>query len=379
MNALRTALLVLASLGSLYYILSTYALAAHFRKRRKPVEHAEGQPRVSVLKPLCGLDAEARENFLTFLNQDYPDYEVLFGVLDEDDSSLPMALDAIEGCSHASLHIGSDIDGPNNKVRILHNLAGHANGNILVVTDADTRVGPEFLRAITASFADESVGVVTCIYRGVEAKSTADALEGLHMTCVFEPGVACAYALGVGFGLGAAIAIRRSTLEAVGGFKSIVEYLADDYQLAKRAARAGKQVTLSDYVVDIVFSGEGLRSVLARDLRWFQTVRVSNPLGYAGLAVTYGFAYAALFWLLSGFSAAAWSILLGVMAVRLATAYVGARRRLGDKEFVKRAYLLPVCDLLAFGAWIAAFFSRTVDWRGRKLRLLKDGKISRQH
>jgi ceramide glucosyltransferase len=378
MIALKIILLTLASIGNLYYVVSTYALAAHFGKRRPKTSFSHPKPSVSVLKPVSGLDADAENNFLSFINQNYEDFEVLFGTLDDKDPSVSLIRRLSYEHKHVFLHTGSDLEGANNKVRILHNLAKHATGEIIVITDADTRVKPEFLAAITTQFEDKSVGAVTCMYRGTEAKSTADMLEGLHMTCIFEPGVACAYLLGVEFGLGATIAVRRSVLDQSDGFKAFVDHLADDYQLAHNVIATGKQVILSDYVIDIILSGERPINILARELRWRQAVKASNPLGYIGLIVTYGLPYAAFFWMASGFSILSWSVLIGSLIVRLSTAYIGAHKYLGEKGFTRRIHLLPICDLLAFGTWAAAFLIRTVKWRGRRLRLSKNGKIASQ-
>lgn len=386
-------LLTMAAAGTLYYILAALALVSHYlrlgRYRAGPPHPANTQPgvlpTVSVLKPVRGLDHGAKANFLSNLTQDYRDYEVLFGVLDSDDPAVPVISDAVAQCAakqanngfrHASLSIGSDIPGANNKVRILHSLAARATGEIIVITDADTRVAPDFLAAIVAPFTDPAVGVVTCMYRGTQAATIGDGLEGLHMTCVFAPGVASAwYLCGIDFGLGPAMALRRSVLEDMGGFESIVDYLADDFQLAYRARKAGYKVELSGYVVDVVLARESLRDVLTRELRWSRTTMISKPVGHTGLVISFGFAYAVLFWLMTGLSPEGWLVLGSVTVVRAVTAAVGARFCLDDREFGRRIHLLPLRDVLSFGVWIAGYFSRTVKWRGRKLRLRSGGKM----
>jgi len=367
--------LVLTVAGTVYYVLSTIALIAFLAGKRQ-AQATEHRPKVSVLKPVRGQDRQAQANFASYLAQDYPDYEVLFGLLDADDPAVDVILDTIQGNKCASLHIGTTIRGANAKVRILHQLAKHASGEILVITDADTRVQPGFVSAITAPFEDETVGVVTCLYRGVEACGIADALEGLHMACVFAPGVACARGLGgIDFGLGAAIAIRRQALQAIGGFEPIADYLADDYQLGHRAARLGYRVELCKYVVDEVLSEEGLRAVLARELRWSRTTRVSRPLGHLGLVFTFGLAYGLIYLGCSGFAGTGWAMLASVSAIRLASAWATARR-LGDREFGRRMWLLGLCDVLSFGIWAAGYCGGAVTWRGRKLRVTKDGRIA---
>lgn len=369
-------LLALAFTGSLYYVLSTLALSLFLRGKRES-HVSDARPRVSLLKPVSGIDPESSANYASCIRQDYPDYEVLFGVLDLRDPAIDVILSAIQGHKGVSLHIGTTIHGANNKTRILHQLSRRASGEIMVIADADTRVEPDFLNTITAPFEDASVGVVTCLYRGVRARGSADALEGLHMTCIFAPGVACAQSLGgIDFGLGAAIAIRSSVLRSIGGFESIVDYLADDFQLGRRTALLGHRVRLSRYVIDVVLSGEGLRSVLTRELRWSRTTRVSRPFGHLGLLLTFGSAYAVGFAAASGFSELGWRVLGGVWLIRALTAWIGAGR-LGDREFVRRLWLLPIRDLFSFGVWVAGYLGRTVRWRGRRMRVARDGRMQK--
>jgi ceramide glucosyltransferase len=374
-QALSLVFAALADIGAIYYILSAWALASHFRSCRKSSLELKEPPSVSVLKPVAGLDADAATNFRSFFAQDYSNYEVLFGALEPDDLALPALRETAAAFGRAAVYTGSDIEGTNKKVRILQNLAKQAMGEVLVITDADVRVKPEFLETITAPFADKQVGMVTCMYRGIGDKTVADSLEGLYMTCEFAPGVACANALGVPFGLGAAIAIRRQVLEKIGGFESIADYLADDFQLGLRTIQAGYRVELSRHVVDIILSGESLKNVLAREIRWRRTTRVSRPSGHFGMIFTFGFAHALTFWLASGLSTPGLATLAGVTAIRMVTAYITSEVCLNDRRSVRRLYLLPARDVISFGTWIAGYLSSRVEWRGRKLKLTRDGRM----
>jgi ceramide glucosyltransferase len=372
MDMIREILFAIAIIGTLYYVLSTLALTVHFRQK---LRLAGVTPKISILKPVCGIDANIENNFTTYLTQDYPYYEVLFGVLDQSDSALPFLNRMAAEFPNTSAIAGSAIAGHNNKVSILHNLAKSATGEILVITDADTRVTPDFLKCITAPFEDDSVGVVTCFYRGVTPHTLADAIEGLHMTCVFAPGVACSRFLRmIDFALGAATAIRKSTLLEIGGFEAIKDHLADDFQLGHRAANAGYRVVLAPLVVDIALSGAGFRQVLARELRWSRTTRTSRSWGHFGLIASFGFAYALLYALATGFSPIGIGILATTISVRFVSAYAGCRC-LGDRELLRRLYLLPIRDILSFFIWIIGYFSRNVTWHGRRLNLSNDGRI----
>ncbi len=368
-------LLVLTFLGASYYIASTACLFASFNGKAR-AESPGFQPAVSILKPVCGVDRQAAANFASYMKQDYPDYEVIFGTLKATDPAIDVILDTMKGHKHASLRIGSTISGANNKVRILHQLAKHAWGEIIVITDADTRAEPSFLRAMVTPFQDSRVGMVTCLYKGVEAAGLADSLEALYMSSIFAGGVACAQQIGgLRFGLGAAVALRAEVLKAIGGFEPLADYLADDYQIGHRTALLGWKIELSRYVIDEVMSGESLRSVLSRELRWSRTTRVCRPLGHFGLIFTFGSVYALLLaaiW--RSFSAL--SILIIVLVLRTVCAWLCARK-LGDEEFPRRMHLLALRDVVSFFVWAAGYLGSTVKWRGRKLRLRKDGRMVR--
>jgi len=373
---IRILVLGFALIGTLYYIASMLALLSFSRRSRARQDSSSGRWKITVLKPICGLDRDGRENLSSFVYQDYDDFEVRLGFLDSDDPAIEAARLAAEGSGNAIVRHGSRIEGSNNKVRILDNLARDSQGDLVVIADSDVRVTPDFLSRISAPFSDPTVGVVTCLYRGIKADGIADALEGLYMTCDFAPGVACSAVLGeIDFSLGAATAIRSEALAAFGGFPSLVDYIADDFQLGKKAVGAGYKVVLSDYVVDIVLSAAGIKEVAARELRWSRTIRISQPLGHLGLIFTYGFPFAVLACLISPTSTLSWATLLISLIVRGCTAFVGAGKCLGDKEFPRRISLLPIRDLMSFGVWIASYFSRSVIWRGRRLRLLSDGKM----
>lgn len=382
MGFLQDILLALTAIGALYYAFSTIALVFHFCRQAKiltpyaggseiPPEQISYAAKISVLKPICGIDPELESNLTTFLTQDHPSCEVLFGVLDDNDPALPI----LRKFTTATVHTGSAITGSNNKVRILHSLAKQASGDILVITDADTRAAPDFLREITAPFAEDRIGAVTCLYRGVNARTIADSLEALHMTCVFAPGVASHNIKGIDFGLGAAIAVRKTALEKAGGFAELTDYLADDFALGRIISKAGYKVILSNYVIEITLGGESLPNVLKRELRWSVTTRISRPWGHLGLVFTFGFTYALAFLAASGFSKRGWLVLWSVMLLRLITAWLGARICLNDREFPRAAYLLPLRDIISFAIWVAGYFTRSVNWRGRRLIITKQGKV----
>jgi len=369
---LRPAFLLLTITGTIYYVLSTIALARHFR-RTGATKAARAEHSVSILKPISGLDPFLEDDLRSFLDTGR---EVLIGVLEHEDPSVQVLQRLILDYPNASLHVGAKIDGANNKVRILDNLARRAGGEILLITDADTRAHAGLIDSFMAPFAETDVGAVTCLYKAANAHSLGDAIEALHMTCIFAPGVACHNALwGIDFGLGAAIAVRAETLQEAGGFAALADYLADDFQLGRLIAKAGQKVILSREVIGVQMGGQSLRSALERDLRWSVTTRVSRPFGHFGLIFTFGFAYALAYLALSGFSPRGWVVALGVGTIRASTAWLGAVNCMGDTEFWRGAFLLPLRDVLSFATWVGGYFVRSVKWRGRRLRVLRHGKV----
>lgn len=370
---MRLVFLLLTVTGTLYYVLSTLALLRHFRWTRT-ANPGNMNHSVSILKPISGLGPCLEANLRSFLKEGH---EALIGVLQPKDPSVPVLQRLISDYPNASLHVGARIDGANNKVRILDNLAGLASGEIIVITDADTRVHPGLIDSLTAQFADPEVGAVTCLYRGIGVHSLGDAIEALHMTCIFAPGVACHNALrGIDFGLGAAIAVRAETLQRAGGFAALADYLADDFHLGRLVSKTGQRVILSGEVIKVQMGGQSLRNALERDLRWSVTTRVSRPFGHIGLVFTFGFAYSLAYLALTGFSAAGWALAIAVGIIRALTAWLGAVGCMGDEEFRRIAILLPLRDVLSFTTWVGGYFTRSVKWRGRRLRVLRQGKVA---
>jgi ceramide glucosyltransferase len=253
----------------------------------------------------------------------------------------------------------------------------------LIVNDSDIRVEHDYLRRVLAPLAslpasDEHVGMVTCLYRGVAADTLGSRLESLGISTDFCAGVLVARQLegGIHFGLGSTLAFRRSDLERIGGFKSIVDFLADDYELGRRIAGLGLEVRLSDVVVETHLPAYGVQDFLAHQLRWARGVRDSRAGGYLGLVTTFG-----LIWSLGNMIAAhaapwSWGVLGVTVLLRLAVALVVGKSVLHDPYLLKHLWLLPVRDLVGVLVWIASFAGHTVTWRGDRF-LLKNGRLMR--
>jgi ceramide glucosyltransferase len=368
--------------SSLYYLLCLWSAAAFLceRKPGKGARPTRDLPPVSILKPLKGIDPEIYESFRSHCRQDYPEYEIIFGVSDPNDPSVESvkALQREFPERRIQLVVSPNILGANVKVSNLAQMMGEARYDYLIVNDSDIRVDPDYLRRVITPLADSKVGMVTCLYRGVAAPTIASRLEALGISTDFCAGVlaACQLESGIRFGLGSTLAFRRSDLEKIGGFPSILNHLADDYELGKRIAQLGLTVILSDVVIETFLPAYDLQSFLAHQLRWARGVRDARAGGYFGLAFTFGFFWALLALVAS--AGAPWScaMLAFILVLRFAVAFVVGWKVLRDPQVLRDAWLIPLRDLFAVGVWIVSLGGHTVIWRGDRFTL-KDGKLTR--
>ncbi len=337
-------------------------------------------PPISILKPLCGADPEQVENFRSFCRQDYPRYQLIFGAMDPEDEGLKSARKIEAEFPGVDIEIvsGGEILGANRKVCNLAHMREKAKYEYLVLCDSDMRVEPDYLRRVIAPFEDESVGVVTCPYRGRLAKGFASSLEALGIGADFIPSVLLTDRFwGIRFAFGSTIAIRADVLEKIGGFPAFANELADDYLLGSRAAGAGYKVVLSDYVVDDVIGRESFREMWARRLRWARTTRAMHPGPVFASVVTFGIPLAIAIVLANGLHALGWAAFLITSLVRAATATCVARFYLKDPNLPAKLPLLPLSDLLSFALWALSFLGNSVEWRGEHYRVGRQGELTK--
>lgn len=365
-------LVLLAAVGAGYNLFTVVAAAA-WRRTRVPT--AEWRPPLSVLKPVRGVDREAFENFASFCEQDYPEFELLFGVQDPADPVLAEIARLRAAFPQVDIRVvlAAPRIGPNLKVCNLAALAEAARHDVLVMADSDVRVEPWFLARLADTLAQPNVGLVSCPYRGAAARTLGGRLEALDILTHYIPSTLVARLLfPVNFALGAVIALRRETLAAIGGLAELVDYLAEDNQFGRRVRDLGCEVVLADFVVDNLQSDETLRESLERRLRWARTVRFCEPGGYAGSCVTYGGALALLAWLVGG----GWAVLGAGWLVRWLTAWVVGCRLLGDRALARDLWLLPLSDLLGLGLWALGLVGSTVVWRGTRYAVARGGRMT---
>jgi len=388
MHFILTAVQIISAAGilssSLYYLLCIWSAAGFLRERKREQRNAqirpiESLPPISILKPLKGTDPEIYESFRSHCLQDYPEYEIIFGVSDPNDPAIESvhALQREFPDRKIRLIVCSKILGANVKVSNLVQMLPEARYSCLIVNDSDIRVEPDYLRRVTASLADPRVGMVTCLYRGMSSATLGSRLEALGISTDFNAGVLAARQIegGIHFGLGSTLAFRRSELEKIGGFNAILDYLADDYELGKRIATLNLEVKLSDVVVETYLPAYRLRDYMDHQLRWARGVRDARARGYFGLVFTFGILWSLLNLVASKASAWSCAALALTFILRFAVAWTVGWRILSDRQVVRYAWLIPLRDLIAVWVWILSLAGHTVIWRGERFRL-KDGKLS---
>jgi ceramide glucosyltransferase len=335
---------------------------------------------MTVMKPVKGRDEDTFENLRSFLVQDYPAYQVVFGLADEDDPAREVVEKLIAGNPDrdASLVISGSMWGENQKISNLLNMYPLAKYDIIVISDSDMRVEADYLARVADGFRDESVGLVTCPYRGARPGDIGSAFEALTINSDFLPSVTVAERLeGISFALGATMAVRREALERIGGLKSLVEYLADDYQLGNRVKKAGYGLRLVPCLVDSVQGRESFSGYFMHQLRWGRTYRACRPVSYFFSVLTKGTAFSLLFLAVSGFGAIGWSVFLIDLALRFSQALYMESMLIKAPGTLRYYWLLPVKDVLGFVLWALSFTGRTVSWKGTRFRVDSEGRMKR--
>lgn len=369
---------IAASLAGIGYYLTVLWAAGDFRRKTRREENPFSPP-VSILKPLKGKDPEIYESFRSHCLQNYPKYELIFGVSDPHDP----AAHAVEQLrrefpQHSiQLMVCAERLGTNAKVSNLVQMARAASYDHFIVSDSDIRVSPDYLQRVIAPFANSKVGVVTCLYRGVASPTLGSKLESLGISTDFLAGVLVARVLeGVRFALGSTMAFRRDDLQAIGGFESMVDYLADDYELGNRIAALGREVVISEEIVDTFLPAYSFGQFIDHQLRWARGVRAARPGGYLGLLFTFGWQWALLAVLVSKGAFWSWGLLAFAASLRALVAWGVGWRVLQDRQLLRLFPMLPLRDLIAPLVWMASFVGNTVTWRGDRFTV-QGGKLTR--
>ena len=359
-------LLVICSLAAAYQVVAiTACLRQLFRPKPRP---AADLPPVSVLKPIYGLDDHFYRAIVSQASQDYPQYEIIFGHSNPDEPALRVMQRLQAEFPNLPIRIvPSRTKAANGKVGVLQDLAREARYPIWVVNDSDIFVEPDYLRTLASEL--QTAGLVTCLYRAT-ADTFPSRLEALGIATDFAPSTLVAPLVGIDeFGLGSTLAFRSADWNSAGGFESVADYIADDFQLGKQLSEAGKRVRLSTMVVETHLGAASWREVWEHQVRWACTIRVSQGAGYTGLPVTF-----ASLWALVALAFGHVGLAFVLFALRMIMAAMGCIV-LRDWKAASMLWLVPLRDLFGSAVWTAGLIGNEVTWRDRSLRLTPDGRI----
>jgi ceramide glucosyltransferase len=368
------------------------AVPGYLRERRAAERQVQSRPGftppLSLLKPLHGAEPGLKEYLASFFEQDYPGYEILFCARDAGDPALEIARQVAARYPRVParfLSTGGQPDYINDKVISMEAMEAVASHEILVVSDSDVRVGPDYLRAVALPFADEGVGAMTCPYRGVAEPNNGSGagiwarLEALGMSVEMTAGVLAARAVeGMQFVLGPTMAFRREAIRRMGGFRVTADYCADDFVLGNETCKLGQTVVLSHHAIDHMVINSGFVSTVKHQVRWMKSTRFSRPKGHFGTALTFSIPFGLLGWVSAAALGHPWwgfGLFELSLATRVALAIGVGRLVVHDRSWFGLLVLYPVRDLMGFGFWAASYFSSRILWRGHVYRLLPGGKM----
>ncbi|HEY6466188.1 MAG TPA: glycosyltransferase [Candidatus Acidoferrales bacterium] len=375
--ASKYVLFAVCSFPLIYYAIAIFSAGRFFSDRTvRPKAKNSYTPPVSNLKPVKGLDPNAYENFASFCQQDYPEYEILFCV-DYDDEALPVLERLVRDFPDKNIRIiyGSGRVAINDKVARLARLVSEARYETVVISDSDVRVASDYLRTVVAPLEDASIGAVTCFYAHSDERTVAQHLQTVGMMSDFYAGILTARQLdGVKFALGPTIATTRKRLAGFGGYEAIENQPGDDLLVGRLIAEQGFRVELLAYSVEAVADYHSISDLVLKRLRWIVVMRHMRPWGHMGLIFTQG-----LFWSLVAVAAhptlVVASVYLGLYALlRAAMAWMIGSWGLKQNGIWKQLPLIPLWDALAFCLWIASFTRNSVRWRGARY-YIRNGEL----
>ncbi len=348
-----------------------------WRLRRRPGQ-AVSLPPVTILKPLCGAEPGLYEHLRSFCQQDYPLYQVVFGVRDQADPACTVVrrLMAEFPSLPIELVVNPQLHGSNRKVSNLINMLPHARHDILTMADSDAFVGEDYLKVVTAPILDHGVGLVTCIYRGSPTQRVWSRLGAMYINEWYVPSVLLAWLFGhQGYVSGQTVCLRRDTLQAIGGLTVLANHLADDHRLGELVRGIGLRIFLSPYVVNGEHDEPDLTSLTRHELRWMRTIRVLRPRSFRWMFITFSLPLAVVGMLVvsaeSAHSTAAWTLFGAAILARLTLHFW--HRPDDGREPESDIWLLPVRDLLICWIWCQSFFASHVTWRGNEFDVDADG------
>ncbi len=369
------------ALASVSLVVTWLVSASVFFNQPTPPLRGELLPPISVLKPLKGVDDGLWENLVALAEQDYPNFEILLGAADRDDPALALARRFQREYDHLDIRVivCERNLGFNPKVSNLAQLTEHARHDLVLVSDSNVRPAPSYLRASATEIMRPGVGLVSNVLVGTGERSMGAFFENLHLNSFVVAAICGGDRVGHPCVIGKSMLLRRSDLEAMGGWLSVADILAEDYVLGNRFHNAGFEVALSGHTLPTVNVDWSFRRFANRHIRWAQLRRHISPLAFVGEPLLNPVAFAAAALLLM-----APADMLGTPLSAAMVAIVGAklllddllyRRLRGQSIGLEGAILAPVKDVVVFGLWVIASVKRTVSWRGNRMLIEKGSRV----
>ncbi len=339
-------------------------------------------PPLTLLKPLHGAEPGLEAHLETFFTQDYPVYEILFCARQPDDAGLETARRV--AARHPAIPVKFLWTGEppyiNAKAASMELMEKEAAHEILVISDSDVRVTPDYLRAVALPFADEKAGAMCCLYRGVAAEGGLWArLEAVGMSVEMSAGVLVARMMeGMQFVLGPTMAFRREAIRRMGGFRVTADYCADDFVLGNETYKLGQTVVLSHHAIDHMVLHSEFAGSMKHQVRWMKSTRFSRPKGHFGTALTFSMPFALLAWAAAAWMGHPWwgaALFAWGLATRLVLSVAVGRMVVQDRSWFGLLVLYPIRDLMGFCFWAASYAGRRILWRGHFFEMQPGGKM----
>jgi ceramide glucosyltransferase len=369
--------IVLLCAAAGYEAMALLAVLVWTVRRTRPRRGQPAQP-VTLLKPLCGAEPGLYENLRSFCLQDYPQYQIVFGIQDAADPAVAIVARLIDEFPALPIDVvvNGKQHGSNRKISSLINMVPRAKHDVLMIADSDALVGPNYLSSMVAPLADPGVGLVTCVYRGMPTSKVWSRLGAMYVNEWYMPSVLLAWLFGHReYASGLTLCLRRDTLQAIGGLRRLANHLADDYELGALVRGAGLRIALSSYVPRTEHAEPSLDQLVDHETRWMRTIRVLRPRSFLFLFLSFGLPLALAGLVMSAElpTAAPLSTALFLTALGTRLALFGIPK-LSTRDFsFTDLWLLPARDLLLCWVWMRALRSSVVTWRGTEFEIDAQG------
>ncbi len=379
-NIFNIAIILICLCSAAYLVFAIIAVELFNLKRKNSTTISDFHPPVTILKPVYGLDPEMAENLRSFCQQNYAEYQIIFGLQDKNDPALPIIKKIIKEFKDVdvSFIVDPKIHGSNRKVSNLINMSEAAKHDYILIADSDMRVPDNYLESVMTPFSDSSVGAVTCLYSGSSRGKLASSLNAMFIHEWFLPSVLISKILQpIKYCLGATMIVRRDILNEIGGFNALSNYLADDYMLGKLVSDLGYKIHLSDFIVENIVEEASIKDLVTHELRWARTLRRVEPIGYVFTfltdALVISFITAFSVYLSSGSLLWALTPVLFIFIARLflhvRTTQITASKSAG---FI---WLIPLRDILSFYIRVISYTGNSIQWRNNSFSVDQAGLI----